>query len=92
MDQARDGAKLPGLGDQGAHGFARRDIDARRSGLESCVEERLGGGVRLFLLEARQQHMLARADAPGDGLADLSCSDDDDDFIHDGSLGLMGRL
>jgi hypothetical protein len=36
--------------------------------------------------------MLAGADAPGDGLADLSCSDYDDDFFHDGSCGCVSQL
>lgn len=59
--------------------WPRRDIDGRGGGVEPGIAEDLGGSLCILRAQVGQQNVLARAHAPGDGLADRSGADDDDD-------------
>ena len=86
MDHAGDITESGGGLHESVHGLARRDVDRGGADVEAGVGEDVGGRLGVLLSQVGELHLLACADASGDGLADLPGSDDDDDFAHVASL------
>jgi hypothetical protein len=75
--------------DQSVNRLSGGDVDGGGADVEAGVGEDLGGGVGVLLAQVGQQDVFAGADPPGDGLADLSGSDGDDDFAHGAVLSVL---
>ena len=75
---------------------ARQNLErSRQVDLVDALEAVITSGVNpvgliSFLVQVGQQDLLARADPPGDCLADLPGSDDNNDFTDDDLLCLLG--
>ena len=54
----------------------------RETGSRALRRRGFGGGLGVLRSQVCQHDMFARADAAGDGLADRSGTDDDDDVAH----------
>ena len=77
---------------QRVHRCTGGDVGSGSADVETGVRKYLGRSVGVLLAQVGQQDVLACADTPGDGLAYLAGSYDDDNFGHgDLPSSLSGR-
>ena len=86
VDQPGDVAQTRGRLDERVHGLARRCIDGRDAHVVSGVRQHLCRRLGIVLAQIGQQDVLADTNPPGDGLTDLTGSDDDNYAFHSDSL------
>src|SRR4029450_3846481 len=89
MDQSSYLAQTRAGLDECMNGRARGRVDRRNAHLVAGVRQDLRRRLGVVLTQIRQQHMLADADPPRDGLTDLARTDDHDDVAHAGAGPFM---
>jgi hypothetical protein len=82
MHQAGDIAQRLRLVDQGLDRRSRRDVDLGCCHVVTGVGQRLGGFDGALVRHIGQQQVLAGTHAAGDGLADETGTDHDNDVFH----------
>lgn len=89
MDKPRNIAEPFGSLDKRLHILTRRRIDVRNAYFVPCILQNLCCRICVIQAHIGQQDVLTNTDSPGNGLTNLTCSDDDNYIFRTFSFHLL---